>query len=49
MDKEEKKWDKNDLKGIQTNAKAMNLLYCALDPNKFNKIFTCESPKEILG
>ena len=25
----------------------MNILYCALDPNKFNRIFTYESVKKI--
>ena len=25
----------------------MNILYCALDPNEFNRISTCESAKEI--
>ena len=25
----------------------MNILYCALDPNEFNRIFTCELVKEI--
>ena len=32
---------------LQSNAKPMNILYCALDPNEFNCIFTCESAKEI--
>ena len=27
--------------------KAMNLLYCALDANEFNRIFTCSLVKEI--
>ncbi|XP_058222936.1 uncharacterized protein LOC131332656 [Rhododendron vialii] len=45
--KEEKEWDANDVKGIELNAKAMNLLYCALDPNEFNRVSTCESAKEI--
>ena len=31
----------------QLNTKAMNLLYCALDANKFNKILGCISAKEI--
>ena len=38
VDNEEKECDKNDLKGVQTNAKAMNLVYCVLDPNEFNRI-----------
>ena len=32
---------------MQSNAKTMNILYCALDPNEFNRISTCESTKEI--
>ena len=40
-------WDKNDLKMLQSNAKAMNVLCCALDPNEYNRISTCESEKEI--
>ena len=31
----------------QLNAKAMNVLYCALDANEFNHISTCSSTKEI--
>ena len=32
---------------MQSNAKAMNILYCALDPNEYNQISTCESAKKI--
>ena len=35
------------MKKAELNAKAMNLLYCALDPNEFNRISTCNSAKEI--
>ncbi|WP_374695630.1 hypothetical protein ACEW7V_01290 [Areca yellow leaf disease phytoplasma] len=35
------------MKLAELNAKAMNLLYYALDPNEFNRIFTCNSTKEI--
>ena len=31
----------------QLNDKAMNLLYCALDAQEFNKISSCISAKEI--
>ena len=31
----------------QLNAKAINILYCALDINEFNKISICNSTKEI--
>ena len=42
----ESEWNEDDLKMIQSNANAMNILYCALDPNEFNHISTCESAKK---
>ena len=45
--KSEKNWDELDIKLIELNAKAMNILYYTLDANKFNKIFTCISTKKI--
>ena len=45
--KPEDDWDDQDMKKAELNAKAMNLLYCALDPNEFNRILTCNSAKEI--
>ena len=45
--KPEKEWDEVDKKLAQLNAKAMNVLYCALDANEFNRISTCASAKEI--
>ena len=45
--KPEEDWDEQDIKKIELNAKAMNLLYCALDPNEFNRVSTCSSTKEI--
>ena len=45
--KPEAEWDEDDVKMLQSNAKAMNVLYCALDPNEFNRISSCESAKEI--
>ena len=43
----EEDWDENDIKQSEINAKAMNLLYCALDPSEFNRISTCMSAKKI--
>ena len=43
----EGEWDELDKKMAQLNAKAMNILYCTLDANEFNCIFTCKSAKEI--
>ena len=45
--KAESEWDENDERMAQLNAKAMNLLYYALDPNEFNRISGCISVKEI--
>ena len=45
--KPEDDWDEQDIKKIELNAKAMNLLYCALDPNEFNRVSTCSSTKKI--
>ena len=36
--KPEKEWDEVDKKLAQLNAKAMNVLYCALDVSEFNHI-----------
>ena len=36
----ENDWNEQDIKKIELNTKAMNLLYYALDPNEFNRIFT---------
>ena len=43
----EKDWDDNDKKLVKLNAKAMNVIYCALDANEFNRISTCSSAKKI--
>ena len=45
--KSEEEWDDNDIKQAELNAKAMNLLFCALDPSEFNRISNCISAKEI--
>ena len=45
--KPEREWDEVDKKMAQLNAKAMNILYCALDANEFNHISTCMSAKKI--
>ena len=43
----ESEWDETDERMAQLNAKAMNLLYCALDAQEFNRISSCISAKEI--
>ena len=45
--KSERKWDEINKKIAQFNAKAMNILYYALDTNEFNHISTCMSAKKI--
>ena len=45
--KPERDWDENDKKLAQLNAKGMNILYCSLDANEFNRISVCASAKEI--
>ena len=45
--KPKNEWDEYDERMAKLNAKAMNLLYCALSASEFNQIFTCSSAKEI--
>lgn len=45
--KSESEWNDDDLKIMQANAKAINVLYYALDTLEFNRISSCESAKEI--
>ena len=45
--KPEREWNEQDWKLAQLNAKAMNVLYCVLDINKFNRISVCTSTKLI--
>ena len=40
-------WDDNDRRMAQLNAKAINILYCALSVNEFNRVSSCSSAKEI--
>ena len=40
-------WNEDDVKVIELNCKAMSSLYCALDPNEFNRVSGCDSTKEI--
>ena len=47
VSKLEEDWDELDIKLIELNAKAMNVLYCALYANKFSRISTCISAKKI--
>ena len=45
--KPEEDWDELDMKFIELNAKAINILYYTLDANEFNHISTYLSTKKI--
>ena len=45
--KPQSKWTPSDVNDVQNNAKAVHILYCALDVNKFNRISDCETAKKI--
>ena len=45
--KSEADWDEHDKKMAQLNARVVNIPYCALDVNEFNRIFICTSTKKI--
>ena len=45
--KYEKDWNDNDKRMAQFNAKAINVFYCTLGVNEFNRISTCSSAKKI--
>src|SRR4051812_27623579 len=40
-------WSTNDKKLMQTNAKAINALFCALEKNEFNRVSNCKTAHEI--
>ena len=40
-------WTNNDKKLMQTNAKAMNALFCALEKNEFNRVSNCKTAHDI--
>ena len=45
--KPEEEYNEDDIKKAQSNAKAINLLYCALSPTQFNRISGCDTGKKI--
>ena len=47
--KPKNEWDENDERLALLNAKAMNLLYCALSASEFNQIFTYSLAKKNIG
>src|SRR3954462_9012107 len=40
-------WTVNDKKLMQTNAKVMNALFCALERTEFNRVSNCQTAHEI--
>ena len=45
--KTEEQYTQEDFTRVSKNCNAMPILYCGLDANEYNRICTCESPKEI--
>ena len=43
----EEAWNENDLRLIQANFKAMNMLYCAMNDEDFKNISKCSMAEEI--
>ena len=47
ISKPREEYDEEDKRKLSLNARAKNLLYCALDKNEFNRISTCDSAYDI--
>ncbi|GAV83721.1 UBN2 domain-containing protein, partial [Cephalotus follicularis] len=45
--KPENEYNDNDFRMLQLNSKAKHVLFCAVGPNEFNRISSCDSAKEI--
>ncbi|VFQ69772.1 unnamed protein product [Cuscuta campestris] len=45
--KTEEEYDAQDIKKIENNAKAINILYCAVNPDDYRKISCCSTAKEM--
>ncbi|GAV90971.1 UBN2 domain-containing protein, partial [Cephalotus follicularis] len=45
--KPENEYNDNDFRMLQLNSKAKHLLFCAVGPNEFNRISSCDSAKEM--
>ncbi|VFQ60914.1 unnamed protein product [Cuscuta campestris] len=45
--KTEAEYDAQDIKKIENNAKAINILYCAVNPDDYRKISCCSTAKEM--
>ncbi|VFQ83919.1 unnamed protein product, partial [Cuscuta campestris] len=45
--KTEDEFDAEDIKKVENYAKAINMLYCAVNPDDYRKIFCCTTAKEM--
>ncbi|XP_039059078.1 uncharacterized protein LOC120202773 [Hibiscus syriacus] len=45
--KDEDEWDANEIKMMQLNYKAMHILYCALGPQEYSRMYLCDNAKEM--
>ncbi|GAV75334.1 zf-CCHC domain-containing protein/DUF4219 domain-containing protein/UBN2 domain-containing protein, partial [Cephalotus follicularis] len=45
--KPENEYTDNDFRMLQLNSKAKHVLFCAVGPNEFNRISSCDSAKEM--
>ncbi|KAL4340873.1 hypothetical protein GQ457_08G034850 [Hibiscus cannabinus] len=45
--KDRHEWSDQERKQVQLNAKAMHILLCALGPEEFVKVSSCDNAKEI--
>ncbi|KAH1107369.1 hypothetical protein J1N35_011137, partial [Gossypium stocksii] len=45
--KSKKEWNEEDRRSIQLNCKAMHILFFALGPNKYSRVFFYSNAKEI--
>ncbi|GAV61677.1 hypothetical protein CFOL_v3_05204 [Cephalotus follicularis] len=45
--KPENEFNDDDFKMLQLNSKAKHVLFCAVGPNEFNRISSCDTAKEM--
>ncbi|GAV88447.1 UBN2 domain-containing protein, partial [Cephalotus follicularis] len=46
--KPKNEYNDNDFRMLQLNSKAKHVLFCAIGPNEFNRISSCDLAKEIM-
>ncbi|GAV82936.1 UBN2 domain-containing protein, partial [Cephalotus follicularis] len=46
--KPENEYNDNDFRMLQLNSKAKHVLFCAMGPNEFNRISSCDTAKQIM-